>query len=169
MGDARPRRGPLRGGTASRGDRFAEGPASPEGPPRPTTPFALVNPPELGVPRGFAHGLLTPAQGRVLFVAGQTAAGSDGVVATRGFAEQFAIALGKVLAVVRAAGGNSEHVARMTMYVTSMEEYRESRPVLGGIWRRLMGSHYPAMAVVQVTALVDEGAIVEIDATAVLP
>lgn len=133
------------------------------------SPFAVINPAELGTPRGFAHGLLAPAHGRLLFVAGQTAAGPDGGAFTHTFVDQFEIALAKVLAVVRAGGGEGGHVARMTIYVTSMEEYRESRPALGGVWRRHMGTHYPAMAVVQVTALVDEGATVEIDATAVLP
>ena len=131
--------------------------------------LAIVNPPELGRPRGFAHGLLAPAGGRLLFVAGQTAAAADGHTATGGFAEQFEIALGKVLAVVRAAGGGAEHVARMTMYVTSMRDYQDSRPMLRSIWGRHMGDHYPAMAVVQVSALLDEGAAVEIEANAVLP
>jgi enamine deaminase RidA (YjgF/YER057c/UK114 family) len=132
-------------------------------------PLTVINPPELGTPRGFAHGLLGPPGGRLLFVAGQTAAGTDGSIAAEGFAEQFEIALARVLAVVRAAGGRPEHVARMTMYVTSMEEYRASRPTLRGIWGRHMGAHYPAMAVVQVTGLVDVGAGVEIEADAVLP
>jgi enamine deaminase RidA (YjgF/YER057c/UK114 family) len=131
--------------------------------------LAVVNPPELGTPRGFAHGLLAPAGGRLLFVAGQTATGADGRIATEGFIEQFEIALERVLAVVRAAGGHADHVARMTMYVTSMEDYRVSRPQLRGAWRRHMGDHYPAMAVVQVTSLVDEHASVEIEAEAVLP
>ena len=133
------------------------------------TSLEIVNPPELGKPRGFAHGVLAPAGGRVLFVAGQTAANLEGRVTTGTFFEQFEIALAKVLAVVRAAGGHPVHVARMTVFVTSMESYRESRPALRDVWRRHMGSHYPAMATVGVTTLVDEGAAVEIEATAVLP
>jgi enamine deaminase RidA (YjgF/YER057c/UK114 family) len=129
----------------------------------------VVNPPELGQPRGFAHGLLAPAGGRLLFVAGQTAAGADGGTTTEDFAGQFETALARVLAVVRAAGGHPEHVTRMTMYVTSMDAYRDSRPMLRDVWRRHMGSHYPAMAVVQVTSLVDAGAGIEIEANAVLP
>jgi len=131
--------------------------------------LTIVNPPELGTPRGFAHGLLAPAGGRLLFVAGQTAAGADRGIATGGFAEQFEIALERVLAVVRAAGGHPTHVTRMTVYVTRMEDYRDSRPRLRDVWGRHMGAHYPAMAVVQVTSLVDEGADVEIEADAVLP
>jgi enamine deaminase RidA (YjgF/YER057c/UK114 family) len=129
----------------------------------------VVNPPELGAPRGFAHGLLAPAGGRLLFVAGQTAAGADSRIARADFAEQFEIALQRVLAVVRAAGGQPAHVTRMTVYVTRMEDYRSSRPKLRDVWGRHMGTHYPAMAVVQITGLVDEGAHVEIEADAVLP
>src|SRR6266566_4222859 len=135
----------------------------------PQTRLDVVNPPELGKPRGFAHGLVAPAGTRLLFVAGQTATGSDGRVATAVLFEQFDIALARVLAVVRAAGGNPEHVARMTVYVTSMAKYHESRPMLRSVWQRHMGSHYPAMSLVAVTALVDDGATVEIEATAVLP
>jgi enamine deaminase RidA (YjgF/YER057c/UK114 family) len=131
--------------------------------------LVAVNPPGLGAPRGFAHGLLAPAGGRILYVAGQTAEREDGRIATEGFTGQFEIALERVVAVVRAAGGHPHHVTRMTMYVTSMDEYRDSRPQLRGAWRRHMGDHYPAMAVVQVTSLVDEAARVEIEADAVLP
>ena len=130
--------------------------------------FAVINPPELGAPRGFAHGVLASPGGRLLFVAGQTAAGPDARVTGDGFPAQFDTALARVLAVVRAAGGRAEDVARMTIYVTNMETYRDSRPALRDVWRRHMGSHYPAIALVQVTELVDEGATVEIDAMAVL-
>ena len=143
--------------------------------------FAIVNPPELGTPRGFAHGLIAPAGGRLLFVAGQTAGNAalsgprhdngprhDGGIAASLFAQQFDDALARVLAVVRAAGGRPEQIARMTVYVTDIDAYRESRPALRDLWLRHMGSHYPAMALVAVTALVDEQAMVEIEATAVL-
>ena len=70
---------------------------------------------------------------------------------------------------MRAAGGRPDHVARLTVYVTDMEAYREARTRLGDVWRAAMGRHYPAMALVEVTALVDVGAVVEIEATAVLP
>jgi creatinine amidohydrolase len=131
--------------------------------------LTVVNPPELGAPRGFAHGMLGSASGRPLFVAGQTAAGRDGRVARTAFVDQFDAALTKVLAVVRAAGGSAEHIARMTVYVTRIAEYRESRRALRDVWLRHMDTHYPAMALVEVTALVDEEAAVEIEATAVLP
>jgi creatinine amidohydrolase len=132
-------------------------------------PLATINPPELGRPRGFSHGVVAPAGSRVLFVAGQNAADAEGRVTVRAFVDQFDITLSRVLAVVRAAGGDARHIARMTVYVTNMAAYRESRPALGAVWRRHMGTHYPAMALTTVTELVDEGAIVEIEATAVLP
>jgi enamine deaminase RidA (YjgF/YER057c/UK114 family) len=131
--------------------------------------FTLVNPPALGRPRGFSHGLLVPAGGQLLFVAGQTAADEHGRVGERGFTAQFETALRKTLAVVAAAGGRHEHVARMTIYVTDLEAYLASRRALGDVWSRHMGGHYPAMALVQVTRLVDADAAVEIEVTAVLP
>jgi enamine deaminase RidA (YjgF/YER057c/UK114 family) len=131
--------------------------------------FDVVNPVALGQPRGFSHGLLAPPGSRLLFVAGQTA-GNDGSGASAdGFARQFDAALGRVLAVVESAGGTAAHVGRMTVFVTSMDEYLASRRALGEIWKRRMGGHYPAMALVQVARLVDAGAVVEIEATAVIP
>ena len=131
--------------------------------------FAIVNPPALGEPRGFAHGLIAPTGGRLLFVAGQIGASADGHVGSADFTDQFDRALERVVAVVRAAGGEPQHIGRMTVYVTSIDRYRDSRAALREVWRRHMGSHYPAMALVAVTALVDPGAAVEIEATAVLP
>jgi enamine deaminase RidA (YjgF/YER057c/UK114 family) len=132
-------------------------------------PLDLVNPPELGKPRGFAHGLVAPAAGRILFVAGQIATDSEGRITTGAFSRQFETALSRVLAVVRAAGGSPEHIARMTVYVTSLPQYRDSRHALRSIWLRQMGPHYPSMTLVQVAALLDEDAAVEIDAMAVVP
>jgi len=131
--------------------------------------FTRVNPPGLGAPRGFTHGLLAPAGGRVLFVAGQTAADDRGRVASRAFVDQFASSLDKTIAVVRAAGGGPEHIGRMTVYVTDVDAYLESRSILRDTWRERMGDHYPAMTLVGVTRLVDDGAVVEIEATAVVP
>jgi len=132
-------------------------------------PLVVVNPPELGEPRGFAHGLIAPAAGRTLFVAGQIGTNEEVRGADDDFIAQFERALERVLIVVAAAGGRSEHIGRMTVYVTSMERYRDARGALRGVWRRHMGSHYPAIALVAVTALVDPNASVEIEATAVLP
>jgi enamine deaminase RidA (YjgF/YER057c/UK114 family) len=129
----------------------------------------IVNPESLGAPKGFSHGVFAPAGGRLLFVAGM-AGWSEGASGTPpGFAAQFARALDQLLSVVRAAGGEAEHVARMTVYVTDLGAYRAERQALGEIWRERFGRHYPAMALLEVKGLVDTGAMVEIEATAVLP
>ena len=132
-------------------------------------PFDIVNPRELGKPHGFNHGLVAPPGARLLFVAGQTATDEAGRITSNDFAAQFERALERVLAVVRHAGGRPEHVGRMTIYVTTISGYAASREALGVLWKRHMGSHYPAMALVEVTALFDPDALVEIEATAVLP
>ncbi|HEX9580938.1 MAG TPA: RidA family protein [Gemmatimonadales bacterium] len=129
--------------------------------------FEIVNPASLGRPSGWSHGLLASAGGRVLFVAGQTAA-TGGGVATTDFVSQFRLALEKVLTVVRAAGGSPEDVGRFTIYVTDLDVYRASRKPLGVAYQSLMGTHYPAMALVEVKRLVDAGVLVEIEATAVV-
>lgn len=134
-----------------------------------TDAFRVLRPEELGAARGFQHGLLAPAGARILFVAGQTAADPDGTVTGSAFADQFETALRKVLRVVEEAGGRPEHVGRMTVYVTDLEAYRASRSDLGRAWRAHMGRHYPAMSLVAVTGLVDDEALVEIEATAVVP
>ena len=125
--------------------------------------FDIINPDPLGRPSGWNHGMLGPAVGRVLFVAGQTAAQAGGLV------EQWDAVLDRVLAVVRAAGGAPEDIGRMTVYVTNRADYLATRTALGEVHRRHMGKHYPAMALVEVSALVDSGALVEIEATAVIP
>jgi enamine deaminase RidA (YjgF/YER057c/UK114 family) len=125
--------------------------------------FDIINPSPLGQPSGWNNGMLAPAGGRVLFVAGQTAAGAAGIV------EQWERALERVVTVVRAAGGAPEDIGRMTVYVTDRAAYLAARRALGDVHRRHMGKHYPAMALVAVKALVDEGALVEIEATAVIP
>jgi len=130
--------------------------------------FAVINPEELGAPRGWNNGMLAPAGGRTLFIAGQTARDGSGRVAAADFVSQFDWALGNVLAVLRAAGGEPAHVGRFTIYVTDIASYRASLKPLGEVYRRRMGSHYPAMALVEVRSLVDPGAMVEIEGTAVV-
>lgn len=131
--------------------------------------YRVVNPESLGEPRGWNNGLLAEPGGRVLFVAGQTAREANGTIRASGFVPQFARALENVLAVVREAGGAPEDIGRLTVFVTDLGRYRESLKPLGEAYRGLMGRHYPAMAVVEVTGLVDGDALVEIEATAVLP
>ena len=126
--------------------------------------FRIVNPDALGRPSGWNHGMWAPAGGRVLFVAGQTAPERGG-----GLVEQWAGALERVLEVVRAAGGGPEHIGRMTVYVVDRHTYLANLKPLGEVHRRLMGRHYPATSLVEVRALVEANAAVEIEATAVLP
>ena len=130
-------------------------------------PFRIINPESLVEPRGWNHGLLGPAGGRTLFVAGQTAMDREGTI-QGDFVVQFERALEAMLSVVREAGGGPEDIGRMTVFVADVEAYLTSRKPLGAAYRRLMGAHYPAMALVEVSRLVDEGALVEIEATAVL-
>lgn len=124
--------------------------------------FEIINPESLGRPSGWNNGMLGPAGGRVLFVAGQAAPAAGGFVA------QWEAALERVLAVVRAAGGRAEDIGRLTIFVTDRTAYLTSLKPLGEVHRRLMGRHYPAMALVEVNALVDPQALLEIEATAIL-
>ncbi len=124
--------------------------------------FEIINPESLGRPSGWNNGMLGPAGGRVLFVAGQTAPQASGFVA------QWEAALERVVAVVQAAGGSPEQIGRMTIYVTDRSTYLAERTALGEVHRRHLGRHYPAMTLVEVRALVDQHALVEIEATAVL-
>ena len=130
--------------------------------------FVIVNPEVLGAPKGFSHGTLAPEGGRTLFVAGQPGWESDNPGAPPEFAEQFARALDKVLAVVAAAGGEARDIGRLTMYVTDLAAYRASLGALGQAWRARFGTYYPAMALLEVRGLVDRGAVLEIEATAVI-
>jgi enamine deaminase RidA (YjgF/YER057c/UK114 family) len=133
------------------------------------TALRPVNPESLGRPRGYSNGMLAPAGGRLLFVAGQIAWDGEQRLVGTGFVEQFAQALANVLAVIREAGGGPEHLARLTVYVTDRHEYLAALPAVGEAYRGVFGRHFPAMALVEVQALLEPGAKVEIEATAVLP
>ncbi len=113
--------------------------------------------------------MLAPAGGRLLFVAGQVGWDESEQIVGDGFAEQFEQALANVVTVVRAAGGEPEHLGRLTIYVTDKREYTAAASTVGETYRRLVGSHYPAMALVEVRGLLEPGAKVEIEASAVLP
>ncbi len=128
----------------------------------------IVNPESLGAPRGWSHGVLAPLGGRLLFVAGMAGWSANAEGDPPGFVAQFGRALDQVLTVVRAAGGEPTDVARLTVYVTDLAEYRAQLRALGEVWRERFGRYYPAMALLEVKGLVDRGALVEIEATAVL-
>jgi len=129
----------------------------------------VVNPVELGAPRGYSNGMLAPAGGRLLCVAGQIGWNSDQTLVGEDFVAQFEQALANAVTVVRSAGGTPEHVVRLTMYVVDRHEYLAELSEIGAAYRKCMGSHYPVMALVEVSALLEPGAKVEIEATAVLP
>lgn len=130
--------------------------------------FEIVNPGGLPAPRGYNHGILAAPGGRLLFVAGQAGWDEGSAGDPPGFVEQFGRALDKVLAVVRGGGGGPASLARLTIYVTDLEAYRRSRKELRPLWRARLGAHDPAVALVEVKGLVDRGALVEIEATAVV-
>ncbi|HPH68493.1 MAG TPA: RidA family protein [Kofleriaceae bacterium] len=115
-------------------------------------------------PQGYANGMR--GQGAAVHIAGQIGWNADGKFEVHTLLEQFAVALDNVLAVVAAAGGAPTDIARMTVYVTDIEAYRNAGRALGEIWRPRLGRHFPAMALVAVTALVEREAMVEIEATA---
>ncbi|RZU24054.1 RidA family protein [Streptomyces sp. BK239] len=126
-----------------------------------------VNPPELSPPAGFSHAVVATGS-RVVFLAGQTALDQAGKVVGGTLTEQFERALANLLAALAAAGGAPSDLARVTVHVTDVADYRSRAAELGRVWRRLAGRHYPAMAVVGIVRLWDEDALVEIDGFAVL-
>lgn len=115
-------------------------------------------------PKGYANA--RTGRGVAVHVGGQIGWDERGDFGEPGLVPQFAKALDNVLAVVRAAGGAPSDIASMTVYVTNILDYRSARKQLGPVWRERMGQHYPAMALVAVTALVETEAVVEIEAVA---
>jgi enamine deaminase RidA (YjgF/YER057c/UK114 family) len=128
--------------------------------------MTVVNPPGFPPPRGYSHGIV--AEGRVLFVAGQIAWNEHAEIVSDGFADQFDRALANVIAVVQAAGGTPDTIARLTIFVTDKREYLASTKAVGERYRAHMGGHYPAMTLVEVHGLLEPGAKIEIEATAML-
>ena len=125
-----------------------------------------VNPDSLATPRGYSHGMM--GNGDLLFVAGQIGWDRHGQMVSGDFAAQFAQALENVLEVVWKAGGGPHSVARMVIYVTDKAEYRRLRKEIGAAYRARMGRHYPAMVLVEVKSLLEDAALVEIEATAII-
>lgn len=128
----------------------------------------MINPAELGSPKGYANGVLADGTGKLLFVAGQIGWDEQQKLVSPDFVAQFDRALANVLKVVAEAGGTPNNIARLTIYVTEMPEYRARTQEVGESYRARMGKHFPAMALVEVKSLVEAGAKVEIEATAVL-
>nr|WP_255702942.1 RidA family protein [Roseivivax sp. GX 12232] len=117
--------------------------------------------------KGYANGIL--AEGRTLYVGGQIGWNAQQVFETHDFIGQMSQALRNIAAVVEEAGGSVEHVTRLTWYVTDKTEYLARQKEIGAAYRAVMGYHFPAMTMVVVAALIEDEALVEIEATAVLP
>ena len=126
-----------------------------------------VQPPGWPRPKGYANGML--AQGQLLFIAGQVGWDETETFLSERFSDQVEQALKNVVAVLTEAGALPEHITRMTWYVTDKQEYLAQSPAVGEAYRRVIGLHYPAMSLVEVAGLVEEGGKVEIEATAVIP
>jgi enamine deaminase RidA (YjgF/YER057c/UK114 family) len=126
-----------------------------------------INPAELGRPSGFSHAVVTDAD-RLVFLAGQTALDADGRIVGDGIVEQFEKALGNLLTALEAAGGLPEDLVGMTVYIVDMDDYRAHAREIGRVWKRLVGTDYPAMAGIGVARLWDAEALVELQGTAVL-
>jgi enamine deaminase RidA (YjgF/YER057c/UK114 family) len=127
----------------------------------------VLQPPGWPRPKGYANGLV--GRGRLVFVAGQIGWDAKERVVSDDLVAQARQALSNVLAVVAEAGGGPEHIARLTWYVTDRAEYVERRRELGHAYRAVMGDAYPAMSLLEVKGLLEPGAVVEIEATALLP
>jgi enamine deaminase RidA (YjgF/YER057c/UK114 family) len=130
--------------------------------------LVMINPEALGAPRGFSHGVLAPAGSRLLFVAGQVGWDREQRLAPGGFVPQFERALENIRTVVVEAGGRMDELCRLTVYVTDRKLYEGDLRAVGEAYRRVVGRHFPAMALVEVAGLLEPGALVEIEATAAL-
>jgi enamine deaminase RidA (YjgF/YER057c/UK114 family) len=127
----------------------------------------ILQPPGWARAKGFSNGIA--AKGTLVFIAGQIGWTGQCEWREKSFAGQFRQALQNILAVLSEARGKPEHIVRLTWYVLDKQEYLASLREVGAAYRELMGRHFPTMAVVQVGALVEEEARLEIEATAVIP
>jgi enamine deaminase RidA (YjgF/YER057c/UK114 family) len=128
----------------------------------------VVLPPGWSRPRGYSNGLRVPAGRDLLFVAGQIGWDEAGRLVGSGFIEQFERALRNCVTVVEAAGGSAADIVRLTLFCADRLEYSGQLAAVGEAYRRVMGGHYPSMSLIEVAALLEEGARIEIEATAAL-
>jgi enamine deaminase RidA (YjgF/YER057c/UK114 family) len=128
-----------------------------------------VEVPSLEAGRGYSHAVAVDGPSRLIFLAGHTALDASGAMVGNTIVEQFERALSNLLASLAAAGGAPADLASMTVFVVGLGSYRAESRAIGSIWRQLVGSQYPAMAVVGVTRLWDEAALVELQAVAATP
>jgi enamine deaminase RidA (YjgF/YER057c/UK114 family) len=130
----------------------------------------VIHPSHFPKPRGYANGILTEMpNGRILHIAGQIGWDKEARIVSLDFAVQFLQALDNVIDVVREAGGATEHIAKLLVFVTDLEAYRGATAAIGEGWRGRLGKYYPAMSLVKVAGLLEPGALVEIEAVAILP
>lgn len=127
----------------------------------------ILLPPGWSRPHGYSNGIA--AEGRMVFVAGQIGWDESFKFPDESLTGQVEQTLKNTLAVLAEAGAEPQHIVRMTWYITSRDEYFDEVKGIGRIWREVMGKHYPAMAVVQVVALIESRARVEIETTAMVP
>ena len=126
-----------------------------------------VNPPSLAAPSGFSHAVV--ASGTTVFLAGQTGMDASGAIVPGGVIAQFEKALANLLEALAAAGGSPADLTSLTIYIVDMDDYRAHAREIGGVWKRLVGADYPAMAGIGVSRLWDADAMVEVQGFAVLP
>jgi len=127
----------------------------------------ILQPPGWAKPKGYANGIA--CQGTLVFVAGQIGWTADGRWETDDFAGQFAQALRNVVTVCAEAGAKPEHIVRLAWFITDKPAYLAALKEIGAAYRAIMGRHFPTMTVVEVGALVEDRAKIEIEATAVIP
>ena len=127
----------------------------------------ILQPPSWARAKGFSNGIV--ASGKLVFIAGQVGWTGQGEWKEKSFAGQFRQTIRNILDVLAEAKGKPEHIVRLTWYVLDRDEYLASLKDVGAAYRELMGKHYPTMAVVQVSGLVESQAKLEIEATAVIP
>ena len=130
-------------------------------------PHTFLHPREWKLAKGFSNGVV--AEGRMIFLAGQVGWNAEQRFESRDFVAQARQALANVVTLVAEAGGRAEHITRLTWFVLDKQEYLSRLRELGEAYRSVMGKHFPAMTLVQVGALVEDEAKVEIEATAVVP
>ena len=118
-------------------------------------------------PKGYSNGI--SASGRTIFTAGIVGWDEREMIVSHRLDEQFGQALRNIVAILAEDSATAEHIVRLTIYVTDREQYLSQRDELAPIWKSIMGTHYPAVALVEVSGLVNSAALVEIEATAVVP
>ena len=117
--------------------------------------------------KGYANGVVT--QGRMVFLGGQIGWNEEQQFESDDFIDQFRQTLSNIIVLLAEAGGGPEHLVRLTWYITDRDAYLNSQKEMGAVYREVIGRHFPPMAVVQVVKLVEERALIEMEATAVLP